>query len=115
MPPTLPHVILICTDDQGYGDIACHGNPQTHTPHLDAMARASTQLDNHHTDPLCSPSRAALMTGRYAARGGVWHVTQGRHLLDAARYYSGRLLCARLDRVDCWLSHRHVRQMAPGR
>ncbi len=83
MPPTLPHVILICTDDQGYGDIACHGNPQTHTPHLDAMARASTQLDNHHTDPLCSPSRAALMTGRYAARGGVWHVTQGRHLLDA--------------------------------
>ena len=83
MPPTHPHVILICTDDQGYGDIACHGNPQTHTPHLDAMARASTQLDNHHTDPLCSPSRAALMTGRYAARGGVWHVTQGRHLLDA--------------------------------
>lgn len=76
-----PNVIFIITDDQGYGDIGYHGNPALHTPHLDRMARASVQLDNHHHDPLCSPSRAALLTGQYAARNGVWHVIQGRHLL----------------------------------
>ena len=46
------------------------------------MAGQSVQLDNHHHDPLCSPSRAALLTGRYATRSGVWHVIHGRHLLD---------------------------------
>ena len=45
------------------------------------MARESVQLDNHHHDPLCSPSRAALLTGQYSARNGVWHVIHGRHLL----------------------------------
>ena len=76
-----PNVIFIITDDQGYGDIACHGNPVLRTPNLDQMARKSVQLDNHHHDPLCSPSRAALLTGQYAARNGVWHVIHGRHLL----------------------------------
>ncbi len=77
-----PNVILVFTDDQGYGDIGCHGNPLLQTPNLDQMARESVQLDDHHHDPLCSPSRAALLTGQYAARNGVWHVTQGRHLLN---------------------------------
>ena len=76
-----PNVIFIITDDQGYGDIGCHGNPALSTPNLDQLARASVQLDNHHHDPLCSPSRAALLTGQHAARNGVWHVTEGRHLL----------------------------------
>ncbi len=76
-----PNVLFIITDDQGYGDVACHGNPELRTPNLDQMARASVQLDDHHHDPLCSPSRAALLTGQYAARNGVWHVIQGRHLL----------------------------------
>ena len=76
-----PNVLFIITDDQGYGDIGCHGNPVLSTPNLDRMARESVQLDNHHHDPLCSPSRAALLTGQYAARNGVWHVIQGRHLL----------------------------------
>lgn len=76
-----PNVILVVTDDQGYGDIGCHGNPWLDTPNLDRLARESVRLDNHHHDPLCSPSRAALLTGQYAARNGVWHVIQGRHLL----------------------------------
>ncbi|MDE2819027.1 MAG: arylsulfatase [Chloroflexota bacterium] len=80
--PVRPNVIFIITDDQGYGDIACHGNPILKTPNLDQMARQSVQLDDHHHDPLCSPSRAALLTGQYASRNGVWHVIQGRHLLD---------------------------------
>ena len=76
-----PNVLFIITDDQGYGDIAYQGNPYLQTPQLDQMARESVQLDNHHHDPLCSPSRAALLTGQYACRNGVWHVIHGRHLL----------------------------------
>jgi len=79
-----PNVIFIITDDQGYADIGYHGNPVLKTPHLDQMARESVQLDNHHHDPLCSPSRAALLTGQYAWRNGVWHVIHGRHLLNPA-------------------------------
>ncbi|MCY3799789.1 MAG: arylsulfatase [Chloroflexi bacterium] len=79
-----PNVIFVITDDQGYGDIGYHGNPVLKTPNLDRMARESVQLDNHHHDPLCSPSRAALLTGQYACRNGVWHVIHGRHLLHPA-------------------------------
>ena len=79
--PKPPNVVFVITDDQGYGDIGCHGNPVLRTPNLDRLARESVQLEDHHHDPLCSPSRAALLTGQYAARNGVWHVTQGRHLL----------------------------------
>ncbi len=81
MPSATPNVIFIITDDQGYGDMGCHGNPVLKTPNLDRLASESVQLDDHHHDPLCSPSRAALLTGQYAARNGVWHVIQGRHLL----------------------------------
>ena len=77
-----PNVIFIITDDQGYGDIGYHSSPQLRTPNLDDLARECVQLDNHHHDPLCSPSRAALLTGQYASRNGVWHVIHGRHLLD---------------------------------
>ena len=80
--PAKPNVIFVITDDQGYGDVGCHGNPVLRTPFLDQMARESVQLDDHHHDPLCSPSRAALLTGQYASRNGVWHVIHGRHLLD---------------------------------
>ena len=81
-----PNVIFIITDDQGYGDVAYQGNPWLQTPQLDQMARESVQLDNHHHDPLCSPARAALLTGQYACRNGVWHVIHGRHLLSPAAH-----------------------------
>jgi len=80
--PVRPNVIFIITDDQGYGDIACHDNPILKTPNLDQMARQSVQLDYHHPDPLCSPSQQGLLTGHYASRNCVWHVIQVRHLLD---------------------------------
>jgi len=76
-----PNVILIVTDDQGYGDIGAHGNPVLKTPNLDILHAQSLRLDNYHVDPVCSPTRAALMTGRYASRTGVWAVTEGRQLL----------------------------------
>lgn len=78
-----PNVILILTDDQGYGDMSCHGNPWLKTPNLDRLASESVSLQDYHVDPYCTPTRAALMTGRYCTRVGAWAVTQGRQLLRA--------------------------------
>ena len=57
-----PNVILVMTDDQGYGDLGCNGNTTIKTPHLDRLSRQGIQLDNFHVDPTCAPTRAALMT-----------------------------------------------------
>lgn len=78
-----PNVILILTDDQGYGDIAAHGHPHLITPNMDRLRAMSVSLSNFHVDPTCSPTRAALMTGRYSARVGVWHTIMGRNMLRA--------------------------------
>ncbi|MHC4388944.1 MAG: arylsulfatase [Planctomycetota bacterium] len=76
-----PNVILVMTDDQGYGDLACHGNSIIKTPNLDELHAQSTRLTNFHVGPTCSPTRASLMTGRYCNRTGVWHTVMGRSLL----------------------------------
>ncbi len=78
-PP--PNVVLVITDDQGYGDISAHGNPIVRTPHLDALFRESIRLTNFHVDPTCSPTRSALMSGRYSTKTGVWHTIAGRSLM----------------------------------
>jgi arylsulfatase A-like enzyme len=75
------NVILIMTDDQGYGDIAAHGNEMIRTPQLDLLRSESYSFDNFHVDPTCAPTRSALMTGRYSSRVGVWHTIMGRSLL----------------------------------
>jgi arylsulfatase A-like enzyme len=77
-----PNVILIMTDDQGYGEIAAHGNPVIETPNLDALHAASVRLTDFHVDPTCSPTRSAVLTGRYSTRTGVWHTINGRSMLD---------------------------------
>ncbi|MEE8451321.1 MAG: arylsulfatase [Thermoguttaceae bacterium] len=77
-----PNVILILTDDQGYGEIAAHGNPVIKTPHMDALHAASVRLTDFHVDPTCSPTRSALLTGRYSTRTGVWHTINGRSMLN---------------------------------
>ncbi len=76
-----PNVILIMTDDQGYGDLACHGNKILKTPALDRLHADSVRLTNYHVDPTCSPTRSALLTGRYSTRTGVWHTIMGRSLM----------------------------------
>jgi arylsulfatase B len=76
-----PNVILILTDDQGYGDLGCHGNPLLKTPNLDRLHAESVRLTDFHASPLCAPTRAALLTGRYHNRTGVWHVLGGHSLL----------------------------------
>jgi arylsulfatase A-like enzyme len=75
--PDRPNVILIITDDQGYGDLGFHGNPKIRTPHLDRLARQSVQLKLFYVSPVCSPTRASLLTGRYNYRTGVVDTYQG--------------------------------------
>ena len=76
-----PNVILIITDDQGYGDLACHGNTILDTPNMDRLHSQSVRFTNFHVSPTCAPTRAALMTGLYTNRTGVWHTIGGRSLL----------------------------------
>ncbi len=76
-----PNVILIMTDDQGYGDLSCHGNPVLKTPHLDRLHAESLRLTDFHVSPFCTPTRAALMTGRYPARTGAYRTSSGRTML----------------------------------
>lgn len=59
------------TDDQGYGDLACQGNSIIKTPHLDKLQSKSVRLTNFHVSPSCTPTQAALMTGRYPGRTGA--------------------------------------------
>lgn len=76
-----PNIVLVMTDDQGYGDLGCTGNPLLRTPHLDAFHDDSLRLRDYHVGPTCSPTRAGLLTGRYANSTGVWHTIGGRSLL----------------------------------
>ncbi len=76
-----PNVILVITDDQGYGDVGAHGNSIIKTPNIDAFYEESTHLTNFHVGPTCAPTRAGLMTGRYANSTGVWHTVGGWSLL----------------------------------
>ncbi|MBN2474474.1 MAG: arylsulfatase [Pirellulales bacterium] len=89
-----PNVILVMTDDQGYGDLGCHGNELLKTAALDQLYRESIRLTNFHVDPTCSPTRAALLTGRYSVRTGVWHTLMGRSLLRRDERTLGDLFAA---------------------
>jgi arylsulfatase A-like enzyme len=76
-----PNVILVVSDDQGYGDLSGTGNPVLKTPNMDRLAAEGIRLSNFHVDSYCTPTRAALMTGRYAHRVGGWGTTSGRNML----------------------------------
>ena len=108
-PPKRPNVVLIITDDQGYGDLGFHGNPRIKTPNLDRFARESVRLKTFCVSPVCSPTRASLLTGRYNYRTGVVDTYLGP-VPDAPRRDDARG-GARRGR----LSNRHLRQVAPRR
>ncbi|MEP2777520.1 MAG: arylsulfatase [Luteolibacter sp.] len=76
-----PNVILIMTDDQGYGDVGVHGNPILKTPELDRLHGESVRLTDYHVSPFCTPTRAALMTGHYPGRTGAYRTSSGRTML----------------------------------
>ncbi len=79
-----PNVVLIMTDDQGYGDLGAHGNPILRTPRLDRLAEQSVELTAFYVSPVCAPTRASLLTGRYHQRTGVTGVTSGFETMDAS-------------------------------
>ncbi len=74
---TPPNVVVILTDDQGWGDLSIHGNQNIDTPHLDRLARDGAQFDSFYVCPVCSPTRAEFLTGRYHTRSGVVSTSSG--------------------------------------
>jgi len=82
---TRPNIILVITDDQGYGPIARHGHPWLKTPHLDSLHDASTRFTRFMVAPTCAPTRSALMTGRHPEKNGITHtiLERERMTLDA--------------------------------
>ena len=90
--PTRPNIVFVITDDQGYGDLGFTGNPVVKTPHIDRLAAESSQLKDYHVAPTCSPTRAALLTGHWTDRTGVWHTVNGRSMLRENEITLGQLL-----------------------
>ena len=78
---TKPNVILVITDDQGYGELSCHGNPILKTPSLDGFHDISVRFTDYHVAPMSAPTRGQLLTGIDAARNGAVNVSSGRSLL----------------------------------
>jgi len=80
--PVRPNVVLILSDDQGWGDLSLNGNSNLHTPNIDSLAEGGVLFDRFFVSPVCSPTRAELLTGRYHPRGGVYSTSSGGERLD---------------------------------
>ena len=77
-----PNIILIITDDQGYGDIGYNGNSHIKTPNLDLLATNSMRFNNFYVSPVCAPTRSSLLTGRYSLRTGVTDTYNGGAMMS---------------------------------
>lgn len=77
-----PNVVVILTDDQGWGDLSVNGNTNLATPNIDSLAKSGAMLERFFVCPVCSPTRAEFLTGRYHPRGGVWNVSTGGERLN---------------------------------
>lgn len=80
--PARPNIILVLTDDQGYGELGCHGNTIIKTPHLDQMHKESVRFTDFHASPTCAPTRCSIMTGRHEFRSGVTHTILERERMS---------------------------------
>jgi len=87
-----PNIIVVMTDDQGFAQLGRHGHPWLQTPHLDALYDQSTRFTDFHVSPTCSPTRAALLTGRYPFRNGVSHTILERERLTLTATTLAQLL-----------------------
>ncbi len=79
---SLPNVIVILADDMGWGDLRLNGNTNLKTPHIDSIARTGARFEHFFVQPVCAPTRAEFLTGRYHPRGGVHGVSTGSERLD---------------------------------
>src|SRR6266436_9153722 len=77
-----PNIVIILSDDQGWGDLSVHGNTNLSTPNIDSLARDGALFERFFVCPVCSPTRAEFLTGRYHPRGGVWSTSTGGERLD---------------------------------
>jgi len=77
-----PNVIMLLTDDQGYGDLECHGHPSLKTPNFNKLHSESIRMTDFHVVPMCAPTRGSLMTGQDCIRNGAMATSLGRHLPD---------------------------------
>lgn len=77
-----PNIVVILTDDQGWGDLSCHGNTNLKTPRIDSLAKDGALFERFYVCPVCSPTRAEFLTGRYHLKGGVVNVSTGGERLD---------------------------------
>jgi arylsulfatase A-like enzyme len=80
--PKPPNIVFVLTDDQGYGDLACHGNPYIKTPNIDRLHGESVRFTDFHASPTCSPTRTSLMTGRHEFKSGVTHTIMERERMS---------------------------------
>lgn len=80
--PARPNVVVLLTDDQGWGDLSIHGNTNLHTPHIDSLAQGGALFERFFVCPVCSPTRAEFLTGRYHPRAGVSNVSTGGERID---------------------------------
>ena len=76
------NIILILTDDQGYADMGCHGNPQIKTPNIDKIHSQATRLTDFHVSPTCAPTRSSILTGRHEFRCGITHTINERERMS---------------------------------
>jgi arylsulfatase A-like enzyme len=70
--PQPPHIVLIVIDDLGWNDVSVHGSAQIPTPHIDVLARDGVLLNNYYVNPVCSPTRASLLSGRAIIHHGIF-------------------------------------------
>src|SRR5262245_61972916 len=77
-----PNVVVILPDDPGWGDLSLNGNTNLRTPHIDSLAKDGTKFDRFFVQPVCAPTRAEFLTGRWHPRGGVHGVSTGAERLD---------------------------------
>jgi len=89
-----PNIVLVLTDDQGFGDVHSHGNKLIDTPVHDRLAREGARFDRFYVSPVCAPTRASLLTGRYHVRTGVHGVTRGHEIMRTDEVTIAELLKA---------------------
>ncbi len=89
---TPPNLLVIMTDDQGYWELGSTGNPHIETPHLDALAQSGVRFARYYAAPVCSPTRAGMMTGRYAFRTGIYNTRFGGDSLSLQEVTVAELL-----------------------